>query len=271
LTDTTSFPPAPDTFPIVGIGASAGGLVALRKFFEHVPANPGVAFVVVVHLSPDNESHLAELLQSSLKIPIQQVTATMRVETDHAYVIPPDANLESIDTHLRLSPLEKRRSERQPIDHFFQSLARTHTSNAVGVILSGTGSDGTLGLREIKQMGGFAIVQDPAEAEYDGMPRSAVISASPDLVADLKSIPDSILRLVGTHPRLGPILDDDMERKSQQKKFLSEVFSQVRSATGRDFSHYKESTATAAHFSSHAIQSHRRSRPVRAAFSAAAR
>src|SRR5690606_6242330 len=104
LTDTTSFPPAPDTFPLVGIGASAGGLVALRKFFEHVPANPGVAFVVVVHLSPDNESHLAELLQSSLKIPIQQVTATMRVETDHAYVIPPDANLESIDTHLRLSP-----------------------------------------------------------------------------------------------------------------------------------------------------------------------
>jgi two-component system CheB/CheR fusion protein len=131
---------------VVGIGTSAGGLAALKTFFEHLAPDNGLAFVVVIHLSPDHESHLADLLQSHVKMPVQQVTETVRLEPNRVYIIPPGHNLSAIDTHLRLSDLETRRRERAPIDHFFRTLARTHDGHAIGVILTGTGSDGTLGL-----------------------------------------------------------------------------------------------------------------------------
>ena len=127
-----------------------------------------------MHLSPKHESHLAELLQPYVHMPVRQVTETLSLEPNQVYVIPPNANLDTIDTHLRLTQLEERRQERAPIDHFFRTLAKTHDGEAIGVILTGSGSDGTLGLREIKERGGLAIVQDPTEAEYDGMPQSAI-------------------------------------------------------------------------------------------------
>jgi two-component system CheB/CheR fusion protein len=135
---------------VVGIGASAGGLAALKSFFGQMPEETGIAFVVVVHLSPDHESHLAELLQPHVKIPVEQVNKTVPLRADRVYVIPPNANLDAIDTHLRLSKLEEKRRERAPIDHFFRTLASTHDGNSIAVILTGTGSDGTLGLKQIK-------------------------------------------------------------------------------------------------------------------------
>ena len=155
---------------VVGIGASAGGLAALQTFFQAVPADSGLTFVVVVHLSPEHESHLAEILQPHVALPVLQVTESVPLERDHVYVIPPGRNLSAVDTHLRLDDLEPQRQQRAPIDHFFRTLARTHDGQSIGVILTGSGSDGTLGLKEIKERGGLVIVQDPQDAEYDGMP-----------------------------------------------------------------------------------------------------
>lgn len=121
---------------IVGIGASAGGLAALKTFFAHVPEDSGLAFVVVVHLDPDHESHLADLLQPHVNMPIQQVQETIPLQPNQVYVIPPGCNLNSIDTHLRLSDLEARRRDRAPIDHFFRTLSETHDGHSVGVILT---------------------------------------------------------------------------------------------------------------------------------------
>ncbi|TWT90346.1 Chemotaxis protein methyltransferase [Pseudobythopirellula maris] len=232
---------SPERFCLVGIGASAGGLAALKSFFADVPEGSGLAFVVVVHLSPEHKSHLAELLQPHVKIPVQQVTETVRLEPDHVYVIPPGANLDAVDTHLRLTELEASRQERAPIDHFFRTLAQTHDGQSIGVVLTGTGSDGTLGLREIKEMGGLVVVQDPSDAEYDGMPQSAVATGLVDLVLPLAEIPAALLKFVGTRPRLpkpeeGETLSDDTRR------LLQTVFSQIRARTGRDFTAYKRST-----------------------------
>src|SRR5690606_20714381 len=230
-----------DTFPIVGIGASAGGLAALKTFFAHAPDDSGQAFVVVVHLSPEHKSHLPELLQPHVAMPVQQVRETVKLEPNHVYVIPPGANLDTIDTHLRLTDLEERRRERAPIDHFFRTLAKTHDGQAVGVILTGTGSDGALGMREIKQAGGTCLVQDPAEAEYDGMPQSVIATGVVDLVLPLHEIPAAILRIVHTHPRM-PQSAEGEEPEGEARRLLQKVFAQLRARTGRDFSRYKRTT-----------------------------
>lgn len=226
---------------IVGIGASAGGLAALKTFFSHVPPESGMAFVVVVHLSPEHESHLPDLLQPHVSMPVMQVTQTLALEPNQVYVIPPGANLNTIDTHLRLSPLEEQRRERAPIDHFFRTLARTHNGHAIGVVLTGTGSDGALGIKEIKEQGGLTIVQDPNEAEYDGMPRSAIATGTVDLVLPLPEIPKAILRFAGTEPHVA-VPEDGEETNGDARRFLQRVFAQLRSRTGRDFSRYKPST-----------------------------
>ena len=205
---------------VVGIGASAGGLAALKTFFHHVPADSGLAFVVVVHLSPEHESHLADLLQPHVAIPVQQVTETMPLEPNHVYVIPPNANLNTIDTHLRLSELEEKRRERAPIDHFFRTLASTHDGHAIGVILTGTGSDGTLGIKDIKAKGGLVIVQDPNEAEYDGMPQSAIATGTggPRSCRWRRSPPQSCASR-STTPRLP--LREDAEEVTEGRRQLS--------------------------------------------------
>ena len=226
---------------VVGIGASAGGLAALKTFLNHVPADSGLTFVVVVHLSPDHESHLAELLQPHVRVPVQQVNVTSALEANRVYVIPPNANLSAIDTHLRLSKLEDRRLERAPIDHFLRTLARTHDGNAVAVILTGTGSDGTLGIKDIKANGGLVIVQDPNEAEYNSMPQSAIATGLTDYILPLIEIPGAIMRYDRTQPRV-PVPSDGEQVPHGEWALLQKVFAQLRARTDRDFSRYKRST-----------------------------
>ncbi|MDX1631103.1 MAG: CheR family methyltransferase, partial [Thermoanaerobaculia bacterium] len=206
-----------------------------------MPGDSGVAFVVVVHLSPEHESHLSELLQPHVGMPVQQVTGTVLLEADNVYVIPPNRNLSTIDTHLRLTELEEERRERAPVDHFFRTLARTHDGNAIGVVLTGTGRDGALGIKEIKENGGLVVVQDPAEAEYEGMPLAAVATGLVDLVLPLEEIPEAVLRFVRTAPAvLAP--DEAEEFDGESRRLLQKIFAQIRARTDRDFSHYKRST-----------------------------
>lgn len=226
---------------VVGIGASAGGLEALRRFFDGIPTDSGMAFVVVVHLSPEHESHLAALLQPHSRIPIRQVDQTVVLEADHGYVIPPNANLGAIDTHLRVEPLEEDRRERAPIDHFFRTLSRTHDGDAIGIVLTGTGSDGALGLKAIKERGGLTLVQDPDEAQYPGMPSAAVATGIVDLVIGLAEIPEALIRLVQSRPDIAESLGaEDTDRG--RRRLLEGVFTRLRTLTGRNFSRYKSAT-----------------------------
>ncbi len=226
---------------VVGIGTSAGGLAALRSLLSYVPSDTGLAFVIVLHLSPDHESHLADLLQPHAKIPVQQVTESTPLEANRVYIIPPNANLNAIDTHLRLSRLEENRRERAPIDHFFRTLANTFDGSAIGVILTGTGSDGTLGIKEIKAKGGCVLVQDPNEAEYDGMPQSAIASGLVDRVLPLNEIIDAILRFERTEPRVVAPADGDPANHAE-RQHLQKILALLRARTDRDFSRYKQST-----------------------------
>ncbi len=226
---------------MVGIGASAGGLAALKIFISRVPADSGIAWVVVMHLSPTHESHLSELLQPHVGVPVRQVTDTTVLEPNQIYVVPPNANLNAIDTHLRLSELEERAAKRGPVDHFFRTLARTHNGHSVGVILTGTGSDGAQGIREIKAKGGITLVQDPEEAEYDGMPRSAIATGEVDAILPVAEIPGAVLRFIRTEPRV-PAEEEESTGDGNHGRLIQKVFALIRARTGRDFSRYKRPT-----------------------------
>ena len=235
-----SKPPSTDPV-VVGIGASAGGLNALRSFFENVPADSGLAYVVVVHLAPEHKSHLSDLLQPAVRFPVQQVVENTLIETNNVYVIPPNANLSAIDTHLRLSKLEEQRQMRAPIDHFFRTLANTHDGHAIGVILTGTGSDGTLGLKEIKAKGGLVIVQDPNEAEFDGMPQSAIATGLVDKILPVAEIPGTLVRYIRTEPRV-PLPAESNETDHLERVLLPKILAILKTRTERDFSRYKSAT-----------------------------
>ncbi len=226
---------------VVGIGASAGGLSALKAFFAQVPPNSQLAFVVVVHLSPEHESHLPELIRADAALPVEQVAHDTPLRAGHIYVIPPGRNLNTIDTHLRLSDLEADRALRAPIDHFFRTLAATHDGNAIGVILTGTGSDGTLGIREINAKGGLTVVQDPNDCEYDGMPQSAIATGVIDLILPRQEIPAAVARYARVRARL-PHADHDEPTDRDDEHAIQRILAQVRTRTGRDFSRYKRST-----------------------------
>jgi two-component system, chemotaxis family, CheB/CheR fusion protein len=219
-------------FFVVGVGASAGGLDALRTFFSRTSAAPGLAYVVVVHLSPEHESHLVELLQPYTQMPVSQVSQTAALEPNHVYVIPPNANLNSIDTHLRLSELEVRRVERAPIDHFLRTLAETHGETAVGVVLSGTGSDGALGLRQIKGNGGLTIAQDPDEAEYGSMPQSAIAIGTVDLVLPVGDIAEEIAAYCAMST------EASFPDQESDALLLERILGEVRLSTGQDIAMY---------------------------------
>jgi two-component system CheB/CheR fusion protein len=224
---------------VVGVGASAGGLDALRAFFSRMPATPGFACVVVVHLSPEHESHLVELLQPYTQMPVCQVVETTALEPNRVYVIPPNANLSSIDTHLRLSELEVRRINRAPIDHFLRTLAETHGETAIGVILSGAGSDGALGIRQIKEHGGLTIAQNPAEAEYNSMPQCAIATGTVDLVLSVLDMAEEIAGYCDTRPDVAvpgahdTLIDNDAS-------LLAKILGEVRLRTGQEFAMYRQ-------------------------------
>src|ERR1041384_6822136 len=162
-------PDGDENILVVGIGASAGGVRALRNFFANVPAHTGMAYVVILHLSPDHDSQLAEVLQSVSLLPVTKVEQRVRVEPDHVYVIPPNKSLQIKNGHIDVLDVTSNEVRRAPIDIFFRTLAQSHGPRAVSVVLSGTGANGSMGMKHINEMGGLCIVQDPLEAEYDDM------------------------------------------------------------------------------------------------------
>lgn len=231
--------PAPAAHPapraVVGIGASAGGLKALQRFFEAVPADGGMAYVVIMHLDPDHESRIAALLQDRTPLPVTQVTLPAEVEADHVYVIPPGQDLAMDGRVLRAH--ERGAGLHMPVDLFFRSLAGAYGADAVGVVLSGTGADGAAGVRAIKEGGGITVAQEPAEAEYEEMPDSAVATGFVDLVLAAERIPAELVRLHEAPSSLaGGAPPADTEA------LLDQVFATLRARSGHDFSLYKRGT-----------------------------
>lgn len=222
---------------VVGIGASAGGLLALQQFMDAVPADSGMAFVVIVHLDPDRESRMGELIQDRAAIPVTQVNGKVVVEANHIYMIPPGHDLT-----MRGSSLELRergdRADHAPVDLFFRTLAEACGASAAGVILSGTGVDGTMGIRHIREAGGVTIAQSPDESSYDGMPTSAIATGFVDLVLPSAQIPGELIRL-RSRPRRER---GDGVSPQDEEAVLAGVFAVLRRRSGHDFSMYRRST-----------------------------
>ncbi|MEI7849868.1 MAG: chemotaxis protein CheB, partial [Chloroflexota bacterium] len=184
---------------VVGIGASAGGLEALQDFFKNAPVYSGLAFVVIQHLSPDYKSLMDELLARQTAIPIHIATDGMAVERDNIYLIPPRKNISIFHDQLFLEDQGSRKGLNLPVDIFFRSLALEKGKNAVGIILSGTGSDGTLGTRAIKEAGGMVMVQDEKSAKFDGMPRSSISTGLVDYILSPDKMPEALVNFI-KHP-----------------------------------------------------------------------
>jgi two-component system, chemotaxis family, CheB/CheR fusion protein len=230
------------TVPVVGIGASAGGLEAFRELLEALPHDTGMAFVLVSHLSKTYKSMLSELLSKVTKMPVAEVHGKTPVLANHIYVIPPNAALVVEEGGLAARPLEDASRHTMVIDTFFRSLAEHRKSQAIGVVLSGTGTDGTLGLAEIKAEGGIAFAQDQQSAKYPDMPRSASAQfGSADFVLPPAQIAQELARIAG-HPYVQLVVrEEDGELPSPESE-LAAIFRWVRRATGVDFSQYKPST-----------------------------
>jgi two-component system CheB/CheR fusion protein len=225
--------------PIIGIGASAGGLEALEQFFSHVSPKSGLAYVVVQHLDPVKESLLPELLQRYSRVPVVQVRDITLVEANHVYVAPPGFEVTLLHGVLHLLKPVAPRGLQLPIDFFLRALALDQQANAAGVILSGMGSDGTLGLRALKEKAGGVFVQAPETAMFDAMPRNAVDSGFADVVAPADQLPEKIMAYF-SHPLLAGPLDERMADRLHST--LEKILILVRAHTGHDFTEYKKST-----------------------------
>jgi len=225
-------------FPIVGIGASAGGLEALEQFLAHVPAESGMAFVIIQHLDPTHKGIMPELLQRGTRMPVIQAQDRLKVEPGHVYVIPPNKDMSILHGHLHLFNPGAPRGLRLPIDFFFRSLADDRQDRSVGVILSGMGSDGTVGLRAIKEKAGLALVQAPESAKFDSMPRSAIDAGLADVVAPAEELPVKIASYFAHSFVVRPALS--LEPKAQSA--LEKIIILLRARSGHDFSLYKKNT-----------------------------
>lgn len=230
-----------DTEPkslVVGVGASAGGLEVLQQFFNAMPRISGCAFVVVQHLSPDHRSMLPEILGKQTKMPVIQARNDMRVLPNHVYLIPPRNNMVLRDGHLFLNEYDTT-VVNHPIDIFFDSLAEEAGELGVAVVLSGTGSDGTRGIKSVKEAGGLVIVQDPSTAKFDGMPRSAIGTGLADFVLAPRQIVEEILNF-SQHPSV-LTASDNVELYDDDGAMLR-IYNTLKQICGVDFTHYKRST-----------------------------
>ncbi len=227
------------SFPVVGLGASAGGLEALEQFLSHVPKGCGLGFVVVQHLDPTHKGILVELLQRNTAMPVVQIKDRIKIEPDHVYVIPPNKDLSILHGVLHLLDPAAPRGLRLPIDFFFRSLADDRHEQSIGVVLSGMGSDGTLGLRAIKEKAGAVFVQAPASAKFDSMPRMAIDAGLADVIASAEELPAKIIDYL-KHVPLLVRPEQDMAEKDQSA--LEKVVILLRGQSGHDFSLYKKST-----------------------------
>ena len=236
--------PRPQNRPtsIVGVGASAGGLEAFEQLLAALPADSGMAFVLVQHLAPKHESILSELLGRATKMPVVEVTQGMRVEANHVYVIPPNADMSISDDVLHLSPLSPDRARRMPIDLFLRSLAEDQHGRAIGVILSGTASDGTLGLQTIKAMGGVTFAQNEESAKYSAMPRNAVAAGIVDFVLPPELIARELKR-ISRHVHVFASEDQaEASTPAVADETLQKIFVLLRNISRVDFSFYKLGT-----------------------------
>lgn len=230
-------PAEKDAFPVVALGASAGGLEAFEQFFRNLPEKAQAAFVVISHLDPKHSSIMAELISRFSSLTVHEAADGMEVEPCHIYVIPPNKDLAIFNGKLQLTEQEKSAGTRMPIDHFLRSLAEDAGDRAVAIILSGTGSDGTLGLRAIQGTGGIVFVQDPNDAKYDGMPRSAIRTGLADQVVPAAQIPKQLMSYLERY-RTGKHLPPE----DQIPQYMQKILMTIRSKTGHDFSLYKKNT-----------------------------
>lgn len=234
---------AEKTFPIVGIGASAGGLEATTQLLEHLPSTPGMAFVLIQHLDPSHASQLSEILSRRSAMRVCEVHGETVVEVDHVYVIPPSENLKIEKGALHTVPRHTEAGARNmPIDDFLESLGKDRGHLAFGIVLSGTASDGTVGLQAIKAEGGITFAQDPQTAKFDGMPRSAIASGAVDFVLSPKAIAKQLV-VLAQHPYLGHASGQESDKEIPvESGDLGPIMSVLRSATGIDFTYYKRNT-----------------------------
>jgi two-component system CheB/CheR fusion protein len=235
-----------DVFPIVGVGASAGGLEAYTTFLRDLPLNTGMGFVLVQHQDPTHHSALTELLNKITRLPVQEVINGMRVRPNQVYVMPPNTNMHLVNGILKLHPRTEARGLHLPIDSFFQSLAEYHKVRAVGVLLSGTASDGTLGLKAIKAAGGITFAQDEKSAKYSGMPKNAVDAGVVDYVMSPGQIAVEIGK-IARHPILKnhhiiEIKEPSPEQHPPHDEDLFNIFRILKKYSGVNFENYKPNT-----------------------------
>ncbi|HXT28423.1 MAG TPA: chemotaxis protein CheB [Vicinamibacterales bacterium] len=230
-----------ETPPVVGLGASAGGIAALKQFFAHVEHPSGAAYVVILHLSPDHESHLAEVLQRASVMPVEQVLSNVVIQPDHVYVLSPNKKLTIEGGHLSVSDFARPEERRTPVDVFFRTLADSHASSAVAVVLSGTGQNGSAGVKRVKAYGGLVIAQDPSESEYPDMPKNSIATGLVDVVLPVAAMPARIAAYF-EHLRRDAIELDEGEAAPDEEEAIREAIVLLRVRTGHDFSNYKVAT-----------------------------
>ncbi|MBU0991508.1 MAG: PAS domain-containing protein [Proteobacteria bacterium] len=228
-----------DRFFIVGMGASAGGLDALEKFFQHMPHDSHMAFIVVTHLDPNHVSIMPELIRKQTQMTVLTIADGLKVDPDCIYIVPPNNDVGIIHGFLQLIEFVEGTSHRSPINYFFKTLAADQKEKAIGIILSGMGTDGTLGLKAIKEEQGMAMVHDPETAKFDGMPKSAIETGRADYILPPEKMPDQLIKYIkGTFATTDQAVD--LSKKSMG--ILQKIFITIRSQTGHDFSHYKKNT-----------------------------
>ncbi|WP_340122357.1 chemotaxis protein CheB [Methylobacter svalbardensis] len=236
-----AYPCVDRLLPIVGIGASAGGLEALEHFFSHVPDNMGVAFVVIQHLDPNHKGMMAELLQRITAMTVVEAQNRMKIKPDCIYVNPPNKNLSILHGTLYLLDPVVPRGLRLPIDAFFRSLAEDRRDQSIGILLSGMGSDGTLGLHAVKEKSGLVLVQDPSDAKYDSMPRSVIDVGLADIIGTAAELPAHIINYL-QHPHRDALAGSGQLLEDSSLSSLEKIAVLLRVRTGNDFSLYKKST-----------------------------
>jgi two-component system, chemotaxis family, CheB/CheR fusion protein len=228
-------------FPVVGIGASAGGLEAFKKLIKAIPEKSGIAYILVQHLHPGHTSALPDILQRETNIPVHEISNNEKVKPDNIYIIPSNKILAATDGILQLTPRPAKDQLNMPIDIFFSSLAEVHQSHAIGVVLSGTGTDGTIGLKNIKDQGGITFAQDVQSAAYNAMPQNAITANVVDFILTPEEMPKKLLDLNRTFNIL-PSNDSWAADQVTEEDYFRQILASLRVSKGVDFTYYKQST-----------------------------
>ena len=234
-------------FPVVGIGASAGGVEALRLFFDALPGRTGAAYVIVLHLLPDHASVLPEILSSVTSMPVLQVTDATAIEPNHVYLIAPSMVLTMVDGYLRVQSPASHDDRRMAIDLFLRSLAEAHRERAVGIVLSGAGADGAVGITRVKELGGIVFAQQPEDAGFSSMPRAAIATGQVDVVLPVADMPQRLMEIWSNKRRIRASADSaesesDDEIATDNERIMREIMVILRTRTGHDFRQYKRAT-----------------------------